>query len=260
MWWVKSSTARRAIKASCAVDITLLQDGQPVYQQTQPSLAFSLRPGQRSPFDASLGTPPNYNAYTVAATGQSTAQNPVDQFTILSQRIFTETTNTLALVGELRNDTGSNVTLIAVTGTFYQFDGLVWRANQSYTLLRKLAPGQRAPFRLAAYGPQQIASSALLAGALNTAIPPRDDLTVLSSNITVMGEALLISGQVRNDGATPANSVQVVATLFDSGGQIVNAGASANSTLAAGATGPFAITILGNWQGYATVELQAQGS
>ena len=217
-------------KSLLRADITLLQNGQPVYNQTQPAMVFSLRPGERAPFDASLGTPPNYTSYTVAANGQTTTTDPVDQFTILSQRTFTETTNTLTLVGELRNDTGGNVTFVTATGTFYQSDGLVWRAAQTYTMLTKLAPGQRSPFKLTAYGPQQIASNALIVRALNSATPPRSDLTVVSSNVTVQGTLLLITGQVRNDGATPASNVQVVASLYDGADQIVNAATSATST------------------------------
>lgn len=241
-------------------NITLLRNGQPVYDQTQPSLVFSLRPGERAPFDAALGTPPNYDSYSIDASGQPSALDPVDQFTILSQRTFTETTNTLALVGELRNDTGGNVTFVAVTGTFYQANGLVWRAGQSYTMLGKLAAGQRTPFKLTAYGPTQIASEALMMRALNTTTPPRSDLTVVSSNVTVQGSSLLITGQVRNDGATSASNVQVVASLFDSANQIVNAGSSGTSTLAAGAAGPFSIAIPANWQGYTALELQVQGN
>ena len=241
-------------------NITLLQDGQPVYNQTQPSLVFSLRPGERAPFDASLGTPPNYTSYTIDASGQPTAQDPVDQFTILSQRTFTETANTLALVGELRNDTGGNVTFVTVTGTFYQANGLVWRAGQSYTMLGKLAAGQRSPFKLTAYGPQQIASEALIMRAITSSTPPRGDLTVVSSNVTVQGTVLLITGQVRNDGGTTASNVQVVASLYDAGNQIINAGVSDTSTLAAGASGPFSITIPANWQGYTTMDLQVQGN
>ena len=241
-------------------NITLLQDGQPVYNQTQPSLVFSLRPGERAPFDASLGTPPNYTTYTVDASGQATATDPIDQFAILSQRTFTETTNTLSLVGELRNDTGSNVIFVTVTGTFYQADGLVWRAGQAYTMLNKLAPGQRSPFKLTAYGPQQIASEALLVRGLNAPTPPRSDLTVVSSNVAVQGTILLITGQMRNDGATSASNVQVVASLYDGANQIVNAATSGTSTLAAGATGPFSITFPANWQGYTTIDLQVQGS
>ena len=241
-------------------NITLLQNGQPVYNQTQTSMVFALRPGERAPFDASLGTPPNYTSYTIDASGQTSTSDPVDQFTILSQRTFTETTNTLALVGELRNDTGGNVTFVTVTGTFYQASGLVWRAGQSYTMLGRLAAGQRTPFKLTAYGPTQIASEALIVRALNTSTSPRGDLTVVSSNVTVQGTILLITGQVRNDGATSASSVQVVASLFDGANQIVNAGLSGTSTLTAGASGPFSISIPNNWQGYTSVELQVQGN
>ncbi len=247
-------------KSLLRADITLLQNGQPVYNQTQPAMVFSLRPGERAPFDASLGTPPNYTSYTIEANGQATTTDPIDQFTILSQRAFTETTSTLTLVGELRNDTGGNVTFVTATGTFYQSDGLVWRAAQTYTMLNKLAPGQRSPFKLTAYGPQQIASNALIVRALSSATPPRSDLTVISSNVTVQGTILLITGQMRNDGATSASNVQVVATLYDGANQIVNAASSATSTLAAGASGPFSINFPANWQGYTTSELQVQGN
>ena len=241
------------------VTVRLLQGGQVVREFQQSALVFSLRPGEAAPFDVFMGTPPAFDNYTATPSGQSTANAPVDQFTILSQRSYDEA-GVRRVVGELRSDLASNAGLVQVVATFYDANGKVWRASQAYTLLNVLRPGQRSPFVLTASGASQIASASFLVRAIANVAAPRGDLAVLNSSAAVQGDVLLISGQVRNDGAAAASNVQVVASLYDAGGQIVNAAASTRAALAAGATAPFQVVFPAQWQGYASYELQAQGN
>lgn len=253
---IRNNTA--STQSFLRVTVRLLQAGQVVREFQQSALVFSLRPGETAPFDLFMGTPPNFDSYTTTPSGQPSANAPVDQFTVLSQRAH-DAAGVLRLVGELRSDLASNAGLVQVVGTFYDANGRVWRASQTYTLLNVLRPGQRSPFVLTANGAGQIARSTLLVRAFANVAAPRGDLAVLNSSAAVQGDALVITGQVRNTGTTPASNVQVVASLYDAGGQIVEAGASTSISLAAGATAPFQITIPANWQGYASYDLQVQG-
>lgn len=253
---IRNGTA--SVQSLLRVTVRLLQGSQVVREFQQSALVFSLRPGELAPFDVSMGTPPLFDTYTVTPSGQASTNAPVDQFTWLSQRSHADS-GALRLVGELRNDLTSNGGLVQVVGTFYDANGKVWRASQSYTLLNVLRPGQRSPFVLTADGASQIVQSRLLVRAIANVATPRGDLAVLSSSAAVQGDALVIAGQVRNNGATSASNVQVVASLHDASGQIVEAGASTASALAAGATAPFQITIPAYWQGYASYDLQVQG-
>jgi hypothetical protein len=255
---IRNNTA--STQSLLRVTVRLLQGSQVVREFQQSALVFSLRPGEAAPFDVFMGTPPPFDSYTATPSGQATANAPVDQFTILSQRAYDEA-GMRRVVGELRNDLISdNAGLVQVVATFYDANGKVWRASQTYTLLNVLRPGQRSPFVLAASGAGQIASASFLVRAIAVTAAPRDDLAVLNSSAAVQGEALLIGGQVRNNGASGASNVQVVASLYDAGGQIVNAAASTRAPLAAGATAPFQIAFPTQWQGYASYELQVQGN
>ncbi len=254
---IRNNTASN--QSSLRVTVRLLQGAQVVREFQQSALVFSLRPGQAAPFDVFMGTPPPFDSYTAAPSGQPSANAPVDQFTILSQSSYDDA-GVRRLVGELRSDLAGNAGLVQVVATFYDANGKVWRASQAYTLLNVLRPGQRSPFVLTTSGASQIASASFLVRAITTTAAPRGDLAVLGSSAAMQGDALLISGQVRNSGATAASNVQVVATLTDAGGQIVEAGASTRAPLAAGATAPFQITIPAHWQGYASYELQVQGN
>lgn len=247
-------------QSSLRVTVRLLQGAQVVREFQQSALVFSLRPGEAAPFDVFMGTPPPFDSYTATPSGQSTANAPVDQFTILSQSSYDDA-GVRRLVGELRSDLVSgNAGLVQVVATFYDADGKVWRASQAYTLLNVLRPGQRSPFVLTASGASQIASASFLVRAIAVTTAPRGDLAVLNSSAAVQGDALLISGQVRNNGAAAASNVQVVASLYDAGGQIIEAGASSRTPLPAGATALFQIAIPAHWQGYASYELQVQGN
>ncbi len=247
------------IQSFLRVTVRLLQNGQVVREFQQSALAFNLRPGEAAPFDLFMGTPPLFDSYTATASGQTSTNPPVDQFTLLSQRSHVDGA-TLRLVGELRSDLAGNAGLVQVVGTFYDANGKVWRASQNYTLLNLLRPGQRSPFVLETSGANQIVRANLLVRAVATSATPRGDLAVLNSSAAVQGDTLVVSGQVRNNGATPASNVRVVASLYDAGGQIVEAGRSTGASLAAGATAPFQVVIPANWQGYDRYELQVQGN
>lgn len=247
------------VQSFLRVTVRLLQNGQVVREFQQSALVFNLRPGEAAPFDLFMGTPPAFDSYTATASGQASANAPVDQFTLLGQRTYVDG-DTLRLVGELRSDLAGNAGLVQVVGTFYDASGKVWRASQAYTLINLLQPGQRSPFVLAAGGANQVVRSRLLVRAVATTATPRGDLAVLNSSAAVQGTALVISGQMRNTGTAPASNVRVVASLYDAGGQIVEAGMSASVSLAAGATAPFQIAIPANWQDYASYELQVQGN
>ena len=232
---IRNGTA--SVQSFLRVTVRLLQGSQVVREFQQSALVFNLRPGELAPFDLFMGTPPLFDTYTVTPSGQASTTAPVDQFTLLSQRSYNDQ-GVLRLVGELRSDLLSNAGLVQVVGTFYDANGKVWHASQTYTLLNVLRPGQRSPFVLTADGAAQIVQSRLLVRAIANVAAPRSDLAVLSSSAAVQGDALVIAGQVRNNGATSASNVQVVASLYNAGGQIVEAGASTRVSLAAGAAAP----------------------
>lgn len=254
---IRNNTA--STQSLLRVTVRLLQGSQVVREFQQSALVFSLRPGEAAPFDVFMGTPPPFDSYTATPSGQATANAPVDQFTRLSQRAYDEG-EVRRVVGEVRSDLASNAGLVQVVATFYDANGKVWRASQAYTLLNVLRPGQRSPFVLTVGGASQIASASFLVRAVATTAAPRGDLAVLNSSAAVQGEALVIGGQVRNNGATAASNVQVVASLYDAGGEIVNAATSTRAPLAAGATAPFQIVFPAQWQGYTSYELQVQGN
>ena len=70
----------------------------------------------------------------------------------------------------------------------------------------------------------------------------------------------VLSAAVVEAGVPTLINASAVGYYGDAGNQIINAGVSDTSTLAAGASGPFSITIPANWQGYTTMDLQVQGN
>lgn len=243
------------------VSIELRQDGIPVHSASGFAMLSSIRPGELAPFDVALLPPPRYDTYTITPAGSPTANEPVDDFAILGQRTFTDTLHNLWVAGEVRNDLDSNAAFVLIVGTFYDTGGLVWNAGQSYSLLTRLAPGQRSPFKVAVPYTAEIASHRLVTRGIANAAAPRSDLTILNSAATVQAGVLTLGGQVRNDGSTDASSVSVVGTLYDATGRVVNAAAADASpaSLPPGAVASFQIVLVENWDGYQRYELQAQG-
>ena len=144
----------------------------------------------------------------------------------------------LIFVGEVQN-TGSNVIeKVAVTGTFYAPDETIFMQNTVTTLTTQILPNQKSPFYLT-FSPDNILFSTnwtsqdvtdyniTVTYADPTEARQYQDLTITSqSGATDSYGDYYVSGTVKNTGTVSTNDTWVVATFYNSTGDVVSVGYS----------------------------------
>jgi hypothetical protein len=129
------------------------------------------------------------------------------------------------IVGEVRNDLQMNVGKVLVTAAFYNASGDVIEQASTSTMMDILLPGQRSPFALILPRPVDLWEYSLRITARPTLEQPLAGLEVVQSHAYEDEVGFYhVTGEVENSGQRTADRVQVIVTLYDKWGKIVNAG------------------------------------
>jgi len=129
------------------------------------------------------------------------------------------------IVGEVRNDLQMNVDRVLVGATFYNDSGDVIEEVSTSTMMDVLLPGQRSPFALTLPRPVDLWEYSLRITARPTLEQPLAGLEVVQSHADEDGVGFYhVTGEVKNSGQRTADRVQVIVTLYDKWGKIINAG------------------------------------
>ena len=205
---------------------------------------------------------------TVVPTPTNTAVPPAPvptsapgEVKILSSSSYVDSDGFLWIVGEVQNNTSQNVELVEIVASLFDGDTLLG-TELAYTDLRILRPGQRAPFSvLVVPPPAGYDRYTLQVDWDTTPDQPPDGITILShqSRAGSSPGSRSIEGEVRNDSGGPLESVEIVATMYNSAGTVVavESGLTSSDPLAAGETSPFEI-LVNQWNNAARYELQVQ--
>lgn len=225
-----------------------------------------LGPGGRSPFRLRFALGPMEHApppgWTVIY--RTTSREPPQQPLLVSmgreyvgEKAYTEgpcegmVSRWLVLFGEVENTTDQNVTSVQVVVTFYDEEGKVINAERGRILNGLdgvLAPGDKATFHLyVSAGPIDYAGPPAFAVTYEPtaeAAPVQAQVPILSWVVyheTVPTEWIDLFGEVQNNTGQNIKSVQIIGTLYDGDGKVINASStSAFSTiLAPGQRSPF---------------------
>jgi hypothetical protein len=143
---------------------------------------------------------------------------------VVSSEQYVDDLGSVTVAGEVRNDSALNVGEGRIAVTFYDAAGQVLAEDEVGTLLSVLGPGQRSSFVLTRPRPAGLADYSLRATARPTTQELRGRLAVLSSRSFERGGFYHVAGQVENRGTTPVDGVEVVVTLYNLGGKVVNVG------------------------------------
>ena len=151
------------------------------------------------------------------------------------------------IVGEIENNSSVPLNQIVVTATLYSEDGSVLGTMSTNSILETLMPGQKGPFDLIVF---DNTVSKIYEYSLTAKYKPTDSKTesleILSSNAKRdMVDNFIISGTVTNHDQRTANTVVVIATLYDRDGKVVAAGRAYTEPeyLKSGSIAPFLISV-----------------
>lgn len=163
------------------------------------------------------------------------------------------------IVGEVRNNSDKPMGSVKIVATLYDSTGKMTGTDFSYAKLDVIPPGGRAPFDT---GTDKWAGTAnyKLQVQGSQADLPRQDLKILSHASYEDGDWLHVHGEVQNTGATPAESVKLVVTLYDAKGDVVGTDFTYTKldVIEAGGTSPFE-TGTDHWPNFDHYDIQVQG-
>jgi len=144
---------------------------------------------------------------------------------LMSSHDYEDDLGFITIVGEVRNDLQMNVGKVLVTATFYSASGDVIEEVSTSTMLDILLPGQRSPFALILPRPVDLWEYSLRITARPTLEQPLAGLEVVQSHADEDEAGFYhVTGEVENTGQRTADRIQVIITLYDKWGKIVNAG------------------------------------
>ncbi|MBN1935341.1 MAG: fibronectin type III domain-containing protein [Anaerolineae bacterium] len=159
---------------------------------------------------------------------------------LLSYHDFVGLSGDMHIVGEVRNETGGNLDHIAVRVMFYNRWGTVMRVVQGPALMDVIGPQQIAPFALITANEWGWERYTIRVTAQPTLRKLPKGLIVVEYRAAGFQSGILhVTGTVRNDGDATVNRAQVVVTLYDPWGTVVNAGFCYTPRILPGTEAPF---------------------
>ncbi len=145
---------------------------------------------------------------------------------LVSDNNFTDEFKTLAIVGEVRNDSNLDVGETDITITFYDAAGSIISTATGETMLDIIPPGGKSPFIITLTRPAGLASHSLR--AVGRSVPPPKQSAQLSSTELRRFEDdagfFHIKGAIENVGSTVARRVKIAAVIYAHNNQVINVG------------------------------------
>ncbi len=169
------------------------------------------------------------------------------QVYIINDQQYVNEEGTLHIVGEIENDSFVPLNQIVVTATFYDMYDKILDTATTNSIQETIMPGKKGPFDLTFTSkiiPQ------IYRYSLNIEYKPAEhkteSLEILSSNVKHdMLDNFFISGTVTNHDQRTANTIVIIATLYDKEGKVVATTKSHTEPeyLKAGGITPFVVLI-----------------
>jgi len=189
----------------------------------------------------------------------TTTQSPI----ILSHTSYTDDSGYYKIVGEVKNTLNTNLRFVEIIATFYDSENIVIGTDYTFTDISILVPNQKSPFEISSF-PDKItpASYKLTIDYQTTTQQPLAGLTILSHTASYDTSGYhKIVGEVKNNGASTAEFVEVISTYYDSTGKVIGTSYTFTdpSDINKGDTAPFEIKSFPRKITPASYELQVQG-
>jgi len=170
------------------------------------------------------------------------------QVNILTHSGWLDSVGYYHVSGEVENTGDASASFIKITATFYDSSDTVIDTSFTFTSLDILLPGRKSPFEVLLIDTTQAAKvdhySLSVTFSTTDPIPLGLDILSHSSYTDIIGYMHVV-GEIKNVGTGSATNVQVIATFYDSGGNVVATGFTFSdpSDINAGQKAPFEIIL-----------------
>lgn len=200
--------------------------------------------------EPTIAATPTEVAPTATATPTATPiQLPPSNVVVLDNHSTRLTSiDSFYIVGEVQNNTDSNVRFVRITADVFNGDGQLIDTTNTYARAEVLAPGQKSCFNVIFLDEPAGWASYQLHVEYDTTTEQVRPLSVSSvtSGSNILGFELL--GLVHNNGAEPLDFVKVIGTLYDSNDKVTfcNTTYSNAETLNPGASSSWKMSFVGS--------------
>jgi hypothetical protein len=222
------------------------------------SIAVALGLSARAQAPSCADTP---CTFLPIVTNRPTAE-PSGVFIRTNHSSYTTSSNTLHIIGEVQNNTGSALEFVKVSARLFNGTQLV-ATGFADTILDYVRPNTRTCFDLVFFNPPDYTSYAFEAPTYRTTTAPDLALSLLNASISQDANGKYhILGQVRNDMSVQVNGVREVAALVDSTGRVLDCNFTYTTSidLAPGQTSAFDLRFSGtNYGGVVDYHMQVEG-
>ena len=206
-----------------------------------------------------IGTPTPTPTATVSPSVTPTpSTEPVP---ILSKTAFIQD-GYYTIVGEVKNNLGTNVEYVKIVATFYDSSSTVIGTSYAYTQIDILKPSQKSPFEISSYPDEITPASYKLSVQYDvTSEMPFQGLDIISHTPSTDSAGYYhIVGELKNNGASTSTYVMIVATYYNSAGTVIGTSYTYAELdeINVGATSPFELNSYPQKITPARYELQAQ--
>lgn len=144
---------------------------------------------------------------------------------LMSDNSFTDDFNTLNIVGEVRNDSPSDVGQAHIAVTFYDSNGAIIGTADGETLLEVIPPGETAPFLITVSRPAGFTSYSLR--AVGRPVQPKHSAQLAVVQVKRFEDEagfFHIRGIIQNTGSVISERTKVAAIIYGRGNNIINLG------------------------------------
>lgn len=199
------------------------------------------------------------NTATTTQTIAQTTPSTDEPIGVVTSRAFKDYYGDLYIVGEVANNTAEATSAIKVIATLYDANDKIISTETTYTYLDMIPAGGKAPFSIWASNFEGFESYTLLLETFS--YQPTEQVVDIASSraVTDQYDNLYIVGEIQNPYDQPIESVEVVATLYDGAGGVINLGndyVDLNSVMP-GEKAPFSIYI-SDYEGFETYALSGE--
>lgn len=171
-------------------------------------------------------TPEPEPTATKESTGPETPGDMEKGLVILSHTGFVDDSDTPHIVGEVYNNDEANMEYIVIKASLYDADGNFLVEEETYAYVDILRPGEKSPFELTLWDPPEgLDTYKLSVTGDKTSDEPIVGLEFVQyyDNMEDDGDWTMI-GEVANNGDQVASYVQIIVTLYNEAGEVVDVG------------------------------------
>ncbi len=239
-----------------------LYDGSDALLESTYSYAFRdiIPAGESSPFNIYFTDEIDFDRVDIVAQGDPTNDVPFIGLDLVHHTQYDED-EFVYVIGQMQNNSTEAVEFAEVMATFYNESGEIVNTGYTFSEHDIILPGEISPFSIFIDKVDGIASYDLMLQGDSTDAQPRTDLVVLTYTDTIDDfDFFSITGEIQNQGDTPAEFVQIIATYYDAEGNIAGTdfGFTDLDVLNPGETSTFEVFTT-NREVYASYELYVQG-